>query len=261
MSNNQNPISVNINVDGTEFVNNTVSKVANPIATTIANMWFLTTGWLDHYADKKRIVREKNLKEFRQTIENEVSMIPDADKIEPRISIIAPAIQSSEFYFEEEHYRGMFAKLIASSMNALKSDFVHPSFVQIIQQMNHIDAILFKEISNNDGIGSVPVVKTGISMGMNNEITNKVKDMLFIKGEIRNTDFYHLSLSLNNLSRLGLIDIDFLAKFNDKKTYEFINSNTMIISYNSAYPQFPLTIQRGIINLTSLGKALKSVCL
>ena len=56
------------------------------------------------------------------------------------MSVVGPALEASKFYIEEDEIRGMFAKLIASSMDKTQSINIHPSFVEIIKVLSPLDA-------------------------------------------------------------------------------------------------------------------------
>lgn len=257
------PINLNIDYDATNLVDSTVTKVAGTATSTLTALWFVTFGWLDHYADKVRIKRAANLKEYQTLVNKEISKILPEHLMEPRVSILGPAIQSSEFYFEEEHYREMFAKLIASSMDSSKQNSAHTSFVDIIKQLSPVDATLFSAISLNRDIdiGSIPISKIMITGGKNISLGRKLKDLLVIPHNLENTTSCDISASLNNLNRLGLIDISYTKFFTDNGAYSYLDKNSLVIEYrsDSSNPEFQL--EHGILELTTFGYSFASVCL
>lgn len=259
----ESPIRLNIDYDATNLIDGTVTKAAGAATDTLTSLWYITAGWFDYCAAKAKIKRIANLKIYQASVNKEISKIPIDQLVEPRISILGPAIQSSEFYFEEEHYSAMFAKLIASSMDSTKQNTAHTSFVEIIKQMSSTDAILFEALSRNrdTNIGTHAIVKVVVATGENIKLIRKLKNLLVISGSFGDFDNNAISMSLNNLNRLGLVDISFTATFSDKKGYSFIDRNPMVVEYRSDPSNPELQIEKGILELTTFGYSFASVCL
>lgn len=259
------PVKLNIDYDATSLVNNTVTKAASTATNTLVSLWEMTFGWLDYYADRVRIRRSINLKKYQELVNEEVSKIPLNDLVEPKVSILGPAIQSSEFYFEEDHYREMFSKLIASSMSKPKQGVSHPSFVQIIQQMSSTDAILFKAFSQDREkfSGSFAVTRIMDAFSGNVRLTNSIKDLLSVSGNFRehNISSLEVSESITNLNRLGLISLCFTGSFDDKSVYKFIDSEPLVVEYRRDPNNRKLGIEYGILSLTTFGCSFATVCL
>jgi len=269
MNNNENglpivPITLNIDYNATNLVDQTITKASGTVTNTVIALWSITFGWLDYYADKKRIERAANLFMYQELCNKKFSEIPPEHLTEPRISILGPAIQSSEFYFEEEHYREMFANLIASSMDITKNNLVHPSFVDIIKQMSSTDALIFAAHTRerDTNIGTYPIAKVLISSGKFDVLSRKLKNILLISDDFKEIDSTEVSISLTNLFRLGLIDISFTATFSDKSIYSYVDENPLVKEYRkiSNNPQLE-DIEKGTFELTSFGYSFANTCL
>jgi hypothetical protein len=61
--------------------------------------------------------------------------------------IAGPAIQGMIFAIEADHLREMYATLLARAMHSPSAPKVHPSFVQIIQQLSPVESQLLREIA------------------------------------------------------------------------------------------------------------------
>lgn len=94
----------------------------------------------------------------------------------------------------------MFAKLIAAEMDVTKSDQVHHAFVEIIKQMNPLDARVLSDLNN-------PTMLLYCSFP-----SKDVPNMSRVTSDIYLSDTFPeydhgVSLAIGNLSRLGLLDI------------------------------------------------------
>lgn len=77
---------------------------------------------------------------YKNNLVEEISQIPEENLIDPPMNIVGPALEASKFYIEEEELRKMFAKVVAASMDSRRSTNVHPAFVEIIKQLDTLDA-------------------------------------------------------------------------------------------------------------------------
>lgn len=91
--------------------------------------------------------RDHNLEIFLSNLNDKVKNIPEEDLIEPPAHIVGPLLEDmAKFYHDEEYLRDLFSNLIASTMDRNKSDFIHPSFKFIIDQLSADDAKFLKYI-------------------------------------------------------------------------------------------------------------------
>lgn len=167
-------------------------------AHTLNLLWQVTLGRFDPLLEN--IVR-KNIEEYAKDIDNELNKIPPENiNPEPDISLIGPALEASKYYVAKEEARQLFAKLIAAEMDVTKSDQVHHAFVEIIKQMNPLDARVLSDLNN-------PTIllycrfpaKDGPNMA------GVISD-IYLSDTFPEYD-HGVSLAIGNLSRLGLLDI------------------------------------------------------
>lgn len=59
-------------------------------------------------------------------------------RAEPYVAI--PAIQQISYSYDSDELRDMYANLLANFMDKERSDLVHPSFVEVIKQLNPDEA-------------------------------------------------------------------------------------------------------------------------
>ena len=177
----------------------------------------------------------------------------------------------------------MFENLITNNVNSDTRNKIPPRFVEIIKQMNHIDAVIFKSII--DGETSI-ILKSKVSIGKDRIATHLPK---YISNFPKVMDDFLISASLTNLSNLGLINIDFLRYNNTPNIYEdCLNKNSQVNNiYFMFYSQQAFLLKlppevrnnstnllvndlseikkeisnKGIISLSDFGKMFSDVCL
>ena len=143
--------------------------------------------------------KEYNLSKTEKLLAQKLQNIKPEKIVSPEAYVAIPAIQAIAYCINNEELQNLYANLLANSMNIDTKESVHPSFVEIIKQMSPIDADIFKIIFEAK---HTPL----IDLSTYNHITSKnliVKNISWIT----KYDYSLISLSLDNLSRLMLIDI------------------------------------------------------
>lgn len=215
---------------------------------------------------KARIRKEHEIKLFRQEIESEIAKIPSNKIIEPPLNIVGPALEASKYYIEEDEIRSMFAKLIASSMDKEKAQNVHSSYIEIIKQLSPLDAKNFEYLVNTNFVG-VGRIKTRYVDGEQGENTQVENFFPFPDLNFTNKRIY--SSSIDNLLRLGLINIDHSLHFTTKSRYDELRSHPIYSSYkvlieksnskNSRKQE--LFLKESIWSITDFGVLFSQCCL
>lgn len=248
------PDNIGIKVDATDFVNATATTVGERVVETIVDLWDLTFGGVELYAQKIRLKRDKELEEFKKELLSDINDIPQDNLIEPRFSIIGPVMEASKYYFEEPELRSMFSKLIAASVNSTLSNKARNSFSQIIQQLEPVDASNLSLFKNTH---SLPIVNIVFKVANQKTATRNFKMNVFISNPSYK-DFDCQSTSLVNLSRLGLIEIFYDKHFTDERTYNNFESTVPYKLAELTVEKDPnlekVSLQKGIVRLTSFGK-------
>lgn len=198
---------------------------------------------------------QNNLVETLKIFADEYNNIPEKDKKDISVNIVAPVIDSLMTYFEEPNYKEMFGKLLASSFNKQKEKDLHPAFTEIIKQLNNLDAKLLVIIKEGRAL---PYVKL-FSRNPNNSITPLYPDLFIFKGDQNNFEF-DVVTSLENLERLKLITIrnDILCF---DKEYEVFKSRTLYKTHEKMLePGATIDMHKYRVELTQLGLNFINVC-
>jgi hypothetical protein len=70
--------------------------------------------------------------------------VPEEHRIEPKLTIAGPIIDSMKYSGSEPHLRELFANLLVTSMDARTAANAHPAFVEIVKQLSPDEAKIVK---------------------------------------------------------------------------------------------------------------------
>lgn len=199
--------------------------------------------------------RDNNIIETLEVFADEFSKLPDENKKELTVNIIAPIIDSLIIYFEEPNYKEMFGKLLASSFDNRKSHAIHPSFVEIIKQLNDLDAKLLKFIKEGS---SLPYIKI-FGHHSDGALTPYTPDLFVYEEDNFNTEFDIVS-SLENLERLKLITIRNDIICFDKEYEVFKSRKSYKIKEYIKTPDETIQMHKYRVELTQTGINFTNVC-
>ena len=245
-----------------------ISDVVLPVVQQpLTDIWDATIGsHIGFWADKKRFDRQLKFEDYKRKILTECGKIPDDKRQEPRLSIIGPALEASKFYIDEEILRDMFAKLIANSMNIDKQKFVNSAFVEIIKQMSPMDANILKTFikQQQQPISRFVEYREIPGQDIQKDQYFPLIDLVYTIPEvdsINNANLAMNSVSINNLSRLGLLDCtllglgECLAEDNNYALHQQIMKDKV-------KPQHPnVDMIKGLVKITPLGSAFIKSCM
>ncbi|MEK8207014.1 DUF4393 domain-containing protein [Paenibacillus sp. FSL L8-0696] len=254
-----------------KLLEDTLSKPAQEIGRTLSNLIYTVFSPANNYVDKLRIKNAINLKKYMQDLRRELLNIPEENLIEPKLSIVGPALEASKYYIEEDVIRQMFSKLIASSLDNRKTSQIHHSYVEIIKQFSPLDAQNLKSFGN---VASKPIANYINHIQPGGAAPLQVN--VFLENDNCN-DLDRIAISISNLQRLGIVTLTFDGSYlNGLDTYKkheehevylrlkemFENTSNMKLPENfMPFRELKVEIQKGIISLTPLGSALKRICI
>src|SRR5690606_29157112 len=93
---------------------------------------------------------------FTADLSEKTRTIPLESVVEPKASVAGPALQGLAFTHEEPVLKDLYLNLLASAMDGRTSSHVHPSFVEIIKQLDGAEAKLLKSALGEKGL---PIVQ------------------------------------------------------------------------------------------------------
>lgn len=198
--------------------------------------------------NREFMVKEFELELQKKLEEHKAENIVDADP-----SIFIPSAQAISYNWEKEDIRQLYLNLMASDMDITKKENVHPSFSEVIKQMDSTDVKIFTRIY---GKNIIPLC--GLKLKKENG-TVPILDYLLTGDFYINTSENKVIKSLNNLERLKLIEIIDDEFYVDENIYFPIKNGSQIMKYKSEFLD-NLDISKGMIKKTEFGKDFFDVC-
>jgi len=239
-----------------KLIENALNEPAKAIGNTLSNLWNATIGhWSTHLSEKQNIKYSYKLEDFKNSLEEKLNKIPPAYLAEPKLNIVGPAFEATKYHLEEDAIREMFENLLISSVDDRKSSKVLPSFVRIITEMSPLDAQLLLEIYSSED-NAIPAVnlsyqesnKQGIHLHSN--VIEKAIDCEYID----------LDISLINLQRIGLVDVDFSIHLTDSDRYNYIYDHELYLTSSEETGKV-IQIKKGVVRISSYGLSFSNICL
>lgn len=238
----------------TGVLNKLLGPSAEVLGNTLAQYTEKKLSESNFWGPLKSEQRRQNINETFKIFVEEFNKLEPQQKKELSVNIVAPIIDSLLIYFEEENYKTMFAKLLASSFDKSKSQNIHPSFVEIIKELNTLDAKILVMVSESNYL---PYAKPFIEHH-DNSLTPLFPD-LFLKIDSNYNEFQHIS-SIQNLERLKLITLrnDIICFDNE---YDCLKQTSIYKCFEKMTNQNDvLILKKYRVELTYLGKDFIKVC-
>ena len=257
----------------TDVYKDGVQPSVKTIGDTLAGIFKAIGHYPRYWGMMSDISLEYKQERFRKTLEAKVAEIPDDRKVLPKPYILGPSVQALEYGVLEDHLSDMFASLIASSMDADKSRHAHPSFVEIIKQMNADEAKLLSYISKNGG--SFPIISLyanaasdGESLLQSVEIIVRRFSSISDKAGCQHPNL--VEQMIDNLERLKLIEVELSGmggELSDKSLYSTLIStleekhSIKVSERDGAGEAGGHFVMRGFFLLTAFGESFVRACL
>lgn len=194
---------------------NLTGRPTETIGQVLSDCLFLVFGGISQKAEMKRAKYAFALKEFSRELEKKVEGIPEERRLEPNTHTVCTALESMRYCVEEIELRNMFSTLIANSIDKDTFEIVHPSYGDIIKQLTSFDANLILWMKDRKAI---PVIRFRINF----KGENRYLQLPIIYAEYGMDTTEMLQVSLENLSRLKIINLNLDASYSDIHLYEII---------------------------------------
>lgn len=195
------------------------------------------------------------------TLPEKLSNTPEEELITPKAYIAGPTLEALRYTGFEEDLRELYANLLAASMDARTASLAHPGFVEIIKQITPDEARLLKYFSSEERLPLITVRGTfEDGTGYSEFLTN-----FSLFGTEANCEHVHLTPAyLNNLSRLGIVDIE--EKFYvDSSAYEALENHPSVVEFKKQIddlnePKRKPEIEKKVVTITQLGAQFLKAC-
>lgn len=207
-------------------------------------------------------LRQELLDMLYQMIMDNLKNVPAENIVAPKARIAVPVLQNASIT-EEQEIRDMYANLLASSMNKVVQDGIHPGFVDIIRQLAPDEAKILQYMSTHKTIPTI----TLRYVYENNSGIAVIKNFSDIGEKCGCEKSLSINTYFNNLERLGVIkDVDNWRSLTDKNLYEPLKQHAYIIQNSNeslvkgrGYSK--TKIEESFVELTDYGIAFCKVCI
>nr|DAQ34578.1 MAG TPA: protein of unknown function (DUF4393) [Caudoviricetes sp.] len=169
--------------------------------------------------DKWILNREYSIEETKKLLAQKLENIDPEKIVEPEPYVAIPAIQSISYAMNSDELRNLYANLLAKSMISDTKDSVHPSFVEIIKQMSPKDAKVFNLIFIEDLRPLIDLQIKSSSGGW--------QPIQYHCSWITEFSIKQVATSIDNLIRLGLIEVPYGETYTAKKIYDKVKCNPL----------------------------------
>lgn len=205
------------------------------------------------FTDKEQII---------EIVQETINNIPDGRCQAPNKRIFVPIIQQLSYSLDDEIIKKTYKQLLQSSMDKNKEKIVHPSFINIISQLNSDEVKILNKLPSVVGIPQ-PLINLRI------KINGQKGD-----GHIQVANFSDIGFGIcdhpeligsyiENLERLKLIEIPPLGTLLDKDVYLPLKNHILIQVVISKNDKAPIThvFDEKFFQLTQFGKSFLDACI
>lgn len=189
--------------------------------------------------------------------------IPETQRKTPDPEIAVPLIQALTYTAQNDTLRELYLNLLSNSMDAAMDKKVHPSFVDLIKQMNALDAKVFDKLASVDGYHKA-TNPTVVVKGQGKYVVGATPEW-FVGWTIDGYDIFETSTSILRLKKFGLIEL-MIERTAENVSYDELikhqELNLILDKYKAANPTLDLemTETHSVIYVNEYGKQFKSAC-
>lgn len=202
------------------------------------------------------IEREHSLEETEKLLAQKLENVEGNKIVTPDAYVAVPAIQAISYSMDSEELRNLYANLLAKSMNVDTKESVHPSFVEIIKQMSPVDANVFKIIYE---ARITPLINLSIKFE-----TGGNDCYIYNISWITGFNYENICISIDNLIRLGLIEIPFGANYTEDSNYDRVRNTLTYMNCKKKLESLhkgKIVEEKQYIKKTSLADSFYKVCI
>jgi hypothetical protein len=233
----------------------TVQEVGAVAGRTAKALLSPIRGMLWGWEQIEKVVEEGVIKRFEK--------IPEESRKTPDPEIAVPLIQALSYTAHNETLREMYLNLLANSMDKSKEKDVHPSFVELIKQMNSLDAKVFEKLSPESGYQHVINPKISLK-GQGKFITGSAPEW-FIGWTIENYTPFDVSASFVRLDKFGLIEL-MRDRTAGEGNYERLQNDEYLVEALSIHQRdnptidLEISITKSLIYINEYGRQFENAC-
>ncbi len=230
-----------------------LGKALGTVAKTVNVVLAPIKGLVWGYEQIEEFVSSKVSEKLQNTPEEEI--------VTPKLNVAGPALESLRYTGHEASLRELYANLLAASMDSLTSAGAHPGFVEILKQITPDEAKILKLFVNHRPF---PLLDVRRESTRPNGGGSDILKSFSVLGEEAGCENANLTPAyLDNLSRLGLIEIPTFLEYTAPNVYDPLENHPTVASIKQQLENTPnqrCEIQRKGAQATQLGRQFISIC-
>jgi hypothetical protein len=205
-----------------------------------------------------------------ETVASKLQAVPSERRVEPRLMLAGPLLESMKYCGSEPHLRDLFANLLVTSMDAARATNAHPAFVEMIKQLSPDEARILHAIARtfHQSYGVIYVYRAWDALKMNTTTGETEVRTAEVFGPYVTIGRYaacdHLSLMpgyITNLVRLQIVGLHVPSGLTEEERDD-LEDDIIIRSKVSEIEKFghrPI-YRTGYIETTALGRQFFDAC-
>jgi hypothetical protein len=201
------------------------------------------------------------MRDFLETkVTEKLEKVPEERITTPPPNVTGPAIEALKFTGHDETLQDMFANLIANSLDAKTAVEAHPSFVDIIKNLSSDEGLILKLFAAALQFPLVDVKRVNKKDGGFHVLHRNIS----LIGGLAHCKHPQLTPNyLDNLCRLGVLEIPSGRRLNNPKAYEAITSGPVIDQLSKQFQgdeHLTIGFDQKMIQVTSMGRQFINAC-
>ena len=178
----------------------------------------------------------------------------------PSATVAGPALEALRYTGHDANLRELYANLLATSIDSETAASAHPAFVDMIKNMAPDEAKIMRLFATR-GVYPVLDLKLYLKEGGGFIFLHQNISLIGADAGCEHPKFG--ANYLDNLSRLGLIQVPYGYHLKDDKEYEPIERHAQVLELEEEYKDHELysfAVDRKKAEVTNLGKQFIAAC-
>jgi hypothetical protein len=178
----------------------------------------------------------------------------------PSATVAGPALEALRWTGHDENLRELYANLLATSIDSATAATAHPAFVDMIKNMAPDEAKIMKFLATRT---PYPVVDLKVNFKEDGGFIILSRHFSLIGRDAGCQHPQFATNYLDNLSRLGLIEVPFGFFIKDEKAYAAIEADPEVLKFReqcAANDKVAFHIDKKKADVTNLGKQFIAAC-
>jgi hypothetical protein len=165
----------------------------------------------------------EKIEEFITTrVTEKLKNVPEEKITTPPPQVAGPAVEALRYAGHDLNLRELYANLLASAMNKDTIHKAHPGFVEVIKNLSSDEAVLLKVFISNTQYPLLDI-KATLKDGSGYNIMSSNYSHLSKLVSLARPDL--VPTYLNNLCRLGILEIPAMVHISTPNTYEALETD------------------------------------